>query len=117
MLLIPASLTSYRTLADRTFRLIFGSNELTPEQSTELHRNLMQFGYLAFKGDPFKKEELEYLDGIEVSYEDTTKTPSKRLRAVLYKLWEKDPTGYTDYNLYYQFQMEKIISHYKSKLD
>ena len=41
----------------------------------------------------------------------------KRLRAVLYRNWEQNKEGYEDFQLYYNFKVEKIITHYKDKLD
>ena len=117
MLIIPVILDGYRTLKDKTFKVVFGTNELTPEQASTLQASLMEFGYLAFKPDPFKKYELDVIDGLEVEYEDTGKRPSQRLRAVLYRLWEQEPENYQDFNLYYEFHMNKIISHFKEKLD
>ena len=117
MLLIPAILDGYRSLKDKTFRVIFGTNELTPEQIGELHGSLQNFGYLAFKSEPFLKDEVDILDGLEADYEDLSKRPSQRMRAVLYRLWEKDNMAYSDFNLYYKFRMEKIINHLKKQLD
>ena len=117
MLLIPAILEGYRSLKDKTFHVAFGTNELTPEQIGELHGALQNFGYLAFKSEPFLKDEVDLIDGLEVDYEDLSKRPSQRMRAVLYRLWEKDNMAYSDFNLYYKFRMEKIINHLKKQLD
>lgn len=79
--------------------------------------SLQKAGFLAFKSDPFLSEEMLVLDGLKADYDDTGKSPSTRLKAVLYRLWEKEPEGYEDFNLYYKFKMEKLIDHYKTKLD
>jgi len=77
----------------------------------------MQAGYLAFKTDVFKQAEKEMIDSLEADFEDRGKTPGQRLRAVLFRLWEQVPEGYEDFNLYYQFKMNTVIEHFKSKLD
>lgn len=44
------------------------------------------------------------------------KTPSQRLRAVLWQVWNQDNKGFKDFESYYQTMMEKLINHYKEKL-
>jgi len=45
------------------------------------------------------------------------KSQSARLRHVLFRLWEQEPQGFDNSEDYYQAQMERIITHFKSKLD
>jgi hypothetical protein len=117
MNIIPGILESFRSLKDKSYKIIFDSQELTPEQVAGLSQTLGNFGYLAFKETPFKDKEKEVIEQLEPDYNDTGKSPSQRLRGVLYRVWEKDPEGYQDFNRYYDFQMEKIIKHFKTKLD
>lgn len=44
-----------------------------------------------------------------------TKTPSQRLRAVLYRLWEQSRGG-TDFESYYRVKMEGLIDQLKERL-
>lgn len=117
MLLIPAILESVRSLKDRTWKVTFETNELTPDQSASINENLSQFGYLAFKRDEFKTDEIKILTDLKADFEIEKKTPGQRLRAVLYKNWEQKNEGYKEFSRYYEFQMEKIIEHFKGKLD
>jgi hypothetical protein len=57
------------------------------------------------------------ISGIQSEFEFNEKPPSQRLRAVFYRIWERDKQGYDDFELYYRFQMEKLIEHFKTKLD
>lgn len=116
MVIVPAILESYRSLKDKTLKIVFETNEPTPEQFIGIANNLQQFGYLAFKNEPFKAKEIEMMESLESDFEDTSKTPSKRLRAVLYKCFENEAEGYQDFQLYYNFKIENIIKHFKSKL-
>lgn len=113
---LPAQLEGYRSLKDRTLKLSFETNELTPEQMADIHYSLNKVGYLAFAPDPFTTKEINDLDSLKVEYDDTGKTPSQRLRAVLYRLWEQSPEGYKAYNDFYNSKMEGFITHLKSKL-
>ena len=56
-------------------------------------------------------------DELEVDYDDPKKTPSKRLRGVLYRNFEQDNKGYKNFEDYYRSQMETIIVHFKGKLE
>ena len=43
------------------------------------------------------------------------KSQSQRLRNVLYKVWQQDGEG--EFKEYYRHQTERIIEHFKNKLD
>jgi hypothetical protein len=113
---LPAQLEGYRSLKDRTLKLSFETNELTPEQMADIHYSLNKVGYLAFAPDPFTTKEISDLDSLKVEYDDTGKPPSQRLRGVLYRLWEFAPEGYKAFNDFYNSKMEGFITHLKSKL-
>ena len=116
MLLIPALLSNFRGLKDKTMVISFETNELTPEQLVQLSQNFQLFGYLAFKQDQFKSEQIKLLEEAKIDYEDKTKTPSKRLRDVLVVAFKQEPEGYTEFEAYYQSKMEKFINHIKNRL-
>jgi hypothetical protein len=116
MLLITAQLDSYRSLKDKTLKVVFETNEMTPEQHLALSNHLQQFGYLAFKKELFTDKEKEVIEDIKTDFNDNGKTPSQRLRAVLFLLFKNNPEGYEDFQLYYNFKLEKIINHFKSFL-
>lgn len=117
MLIIGSILEDFRSLKDKTLKLTFSTNEPTPEQIMGIASLTQKFGYLAFKEDAFKTHEKDVLEGLESEYEDKGKTPAQRLRNVFYVKWQQDPQGYQDFNLYYDYYMNKIIEHYKSTLE
>lgn len=53
---------------------------------------------------------------IKIDKDLSTKSPSERMRGVLYRLWEKEGKEGEFKNFYYK-RMESMIEHYKSKLD
>jgi hypothetical protein len=114
---LPAGLEGYRSLKDGTLKLSFETGELSPEQMANVHYSLNKVGYLAFSPDPFATHELEEIDKLKVEYNDTGKSPSQRLKAVLYLLWKQTPEGFTSSEVHYLHHMEKIIEHFKGKLD
>lgn len=117
LLVIPAQLEGYRSLKDRSVKLSFETGEPSPEQMASIQSALMKAGYLAFQSDPFTDEQRDALKDIKVDYEDTEKTPSKRLRAVLFVMWKQNDQGYEIFNDFYIHYMEKFINHIKAKLD
>ena len=117
MLLLPAILESYRSLKDKSIKVVFETNELTPEQMMGVTAGHQQFGYLAFKKESFKKNELDAIESLKSDFEDKGKTPSQRLRAVLFVNFEQSPEGYKTFVDYYNAKMEIIVNHYKGKLD
>jgi len=117
MIIIPSVLESYRSLKDRSIKIVFETGELSPSQVGDLQGNILKAGFLAFKSDPFKEKEKELLDSLEAEYTDTNKTPSQRLRGVLWHLFNKDNEGYKTFPSYYENKLEVLINHFKSKLD
>jgi len=117
LLIIPAYLDSYRSLKDKSLKLVFETNEPTPEQ-IQMIQTCIQFpGMLAFNKDVFKKEQIDTLTNIKADFDDTSKSKSQRLRNVLFIYWKQDNKGYEVFDDYYNFMMEKIITHYKSFLE
>ena len=116
MLILPGIIENITTRKDKTWKLTIGTNELSPEQASEVVILNQEFCYLAIKKDEFKPRDLEIINSIQSEFEFKDKPPSQRLRAVFYRLWEQDKQGYKDFELYYRFNMEKVIEHFKSKL-
>jgi hypothetical protein len=116
MILIPSILDSLSTLKDGTIKLVFETQELTPEKVGELFGYRNKMGYLAFKPELFQKDEVEIFDKLKADEFEGSKSPSQRMRNVFYVLWQKQPEGYADFNLYYQFRMNQIIEKLKEKL-
>lgn len=116
MILIPAQLESVGTRKDKTLKLTFGTNELSPAQAAELFGTANQFGYLAFKDESFKREELEVVESLKSELEDTLKKPSQRLRGILFRCYEADSEGFITFAKYYDSKMEQLITHFKNKI-
>lgn len=117
MIILPAQLESYRSLKDRSVKVMFETAELSPSQAGDIQANILKAGFLAFNADPFTEKQKELLSAMEAEYTDTNKTPSQRLRGVLWHLFNKVPEGYKTFPAYYENKMEELINHFKSKLD
>lgn len=117
MILIPAILTKFRSLADRTLSITFETNEPTPEQFLQIAQCLQNAGFLAFNKDVFKTEQLNLIEETKAEYDDKTKTPAKRLRDILFVAWKQNSEGFNDFENYYRSKINKFIEHIKSKLE
>lgn len=105
------------TRSDKTVKVVIGTQELTPEDMLELfqyNQSLVKF-YITDKN--VTREIIDNIDAAEVDIAPTVKSPSQRLRGVLYRLYEVDSEGYSDFNLFYLNKMERIIEWIKQKLD
>ena len=84
-------------------------------------------GYVLISANNINQDQIDAVEKATTNTEFSEKTPSQRLRGVLYKLWEKTQpktmngdTGemeYVDFDLFYKRQMNKITDHFKTKLD
>jgi len=116
VILIPAVYTGSRDLKDKTKKLLFDTNEITPKQAADLQICVGGYVYLAIKPEPFLKAQIETIGELKSDFDVNDKTPGQRLRNTLYRLWQQEPEGYEDFQLFYNFKMEGVISFIKSKL-
>ena len=71
---------------------------------------------LSSGGGILNPDEVEELDALEADLYDQPKSQSQRLRNVMYVRWQQLGSP-GDFKSYYRTETEKIINHYKSKLD
>lgn len=105
-------LDSIATSKDRTLKIIFRTQELPAEEAGILHGLCHAEGYVAFSGSPIEAIEAPK----EVKSMDQGKTPSRRLRAVLYVLWKQRGSN-GDFESYYKQAYEKFIDTVKAQLE
>jgi hypothetical protein len=107
----PGILTSISYNRDGGMRLGFVTNELSDEDKLILTKFHQKFGWVLFQENPYQPSDIP-----KELAEEGTKTPSKRLRAVLFRLWKQEgEVG--DFDAWYRTRMETLISSVKSKLD
>jgi hypothetical protein len=98
-------------------KLVFETSEVTPKQAGDIQQALQSAGYLAFNKDPFTTDQKEAIENIKVDYDNPGKTKGQRLRGVLFIYWEKDNQGFETFDKFYDHIIEKLIGHYKKKID
>jgi hypothetical protein len=109
-----AQIAKIQTMADRGNRVVIDTQELSPEDMATLF-SLKQggMGWFLFKGSAITTEEIPDYDPATF---DEIKSPSQRLRAVLFVYWKEIRKGQGDFEGFYRAQVERIIEQYKEKL-
>ena len=115
------------TLADGSLRVYLGTPELTNETMVNLFSLIKKPGYVLISTNAISQDQIDAVEKATTNAEFSEKTPSQRMRGVMYKLWEKTQPKtlngdsgemeYVDFDLFYKRQMNKIIDHFKTKLD
>ena len=115
-IITAGQLDGYQRRKDRSVSLRFVTQEKTSTEIMDIDRLVDTFGILYFRGEErINHEELEALDAVELDLYDEPKSQSQRLRNVLFKVWNQDPRG--EFKEFYKNETERIIEHYKGKLE
>jgi len=110
---LPSAITKVTTMADNTLRLVVDCQEMPPESMSELFQLKGRMGWFFFKEKPIT--ELDEKELPEIKLESQNRTPSSRLRSVLYVLWQqKNPQQ--SFDVFYSEHMEQFINSIKSNL-
>ncbi len=115
ILISAASFQGPKAMADNSLKLVVSFDNLTPEKAALLYGLNNQYGYVAIKPEAFVDEEKKAIEGLKLEG-PVGKSPSERMRNVLYKIWSNNPQGYADFDNYYVAKMEAMIDHLKKHL-
>jgi hypothetical protein len=116
MIIIPAQIENLTSRKDKTIKVTFGTQEMSPNDAAQVFQLNQRFCYIAIKEESFQQDELDNIDSIKTDLE-SNKTPSQRLRGILYINYQQDAEGFKDFMTYYISKMEKLCEHFKSKID
>jgi hypothetical protein len=86
--LLPAQLTNISSKADRTWKLQFATRELSGSEAAHLTEMILNEGWLLFAPNETDIAETDVPKEQADSMTDG-KTPSQRLRGVIYVYWEQ----------------------------
>src|SRR5258708_3529254 len=111
---LASVISKVMTMADNTVRLQVDAQEAPAEIMAELFALKGSIGWFTFSEKVIT--EIDRKDLPEIKVESWEKTPSQRLRATLYVLWEQSKPDVT-FEQYYREQIEKIITYIKEKLN
>lgn len=116
LLKVPSVIEKVMTMADGGLRLFVDTQELQPEDKGVVMNFHKKQGYFVFSEqyENINVEDIKNLPKIEL--EEGEKSPSIRLRAVLYVYWEEKKVG-GSFDSFYKKQMERFIQTIKEKLN
>lgn len=103
-----------KTMADRGVRVMIDTMELKPEDLARLFSFKGSAGVFAWYPAEVDVNKIEVPD-IKPDFQDEV-SPSKRMRSVLYRLWEQGGASGT-FEAYYRQKMEQLIDKLKTNLD
>lgn len=111
---LAAIFSGIKSRKDRSYRLEFDTRELGGEDASKLLEMRMDEGWLLFA--PTSSIDEKDIPKSQADSGANGKTPSQRLRAVLFIAWsQKGSEG--DFEDYYRRKMEMIIEQFKERLE
>ncbi len=117
---IEGTVIKVETMSHRSVRVVIDSQEeVSPEIVSRLMDCYEKLGWFCFLPGKEKIEAEDLLDLPEIKDETDRKSPSQRLRAVMYIEWDHKSAAYKaryPSEVYYRGEMERIINSRKEKL-
>ena len=115
-LVLPVILERTNEKKDLSVCLTFSTNKPSNEKYLQIRELKNQVGVLLFKTtETVNDEDHKILDSIEPTY--TNKSPSQKLRAVYYRIWEIKPEGHNKFETFYNWKMEEGRQNLLRKLE
>jgi hypothetical protein len=101
-------------MAAGSIRLMIDTQEtIKPTDSAQLMSYINQPGWFTFNVHQIEAEDIVDLPPVTKTEK---KSKSYTLRTVLYRIWEQNNAGFSEFKDYYDMLMDKIIEHYKEKI-
>ena len=114
--LLPVIVQGIKTRVDGSLVVCVETQELSDSKVGEVFglRKKVAMMYLSPK-ETVSQKEIDQVNAIQPE-ERGGKTPSQRMRAVLYILWTQNNGGYKDFPLYYEVTMNNYIEELKNQI-
>lgn len=113
-LLLQVTVENITSRKDKSIKLVLGTQEATPDQAGKLFELLNQLAFILIDPKGINQEQIDAVEAVDVDLGG--KTQSQRIRGVLYKLFEQDHEGYSNFDNYYKAKTELYIEHLKKKI-
>lgn len=114
-----AQISKIETMSDGGVRVVVDTQEITdPVELAKLFKlRKGALGYFLFKSAEIIAGDVKDEDMPVFNLEEgENKSPSERLRAVLFVYWKEVKGGKGDFNAFYRSIIEQMIDRYKEKL-
>jgi len=115
-IIFQAGIEKIETRADRTMKLIMGTPEMSAEQIAKLYQFFQRESYCLLSYSKPNKEQVEVVKDNAPEGDIKGKTPSQRLRNVIFVYWQQQASKQS-FDDFYERAMEKLINTVKDKLE
>ncbi len=112
---LPVLIGNMSTKTDGSVKGWWETRELSGTDVAQLFDLRNTEAYMILAPNEIKEEDVK-LPSERADPAVGTKTPSQRLRNVLYRVWQQSSGG-TDFESYYRIKIEQLIDKFKEKLD
>lgn len=109
----PGVISKVSTMSQCIRLHIDTQDTLSDEQIAYLFQKTNKLGWFTFNVSQIESEDIVKLPPLKKT---DSKTPSQRMRSVIYRLWEQENSE-KDFNSYYEWYMESIIFKLKERLE
>lgn len=117
-IILEAQIENISSKVDKSVSIRIGTQELDPSKAGELFSMRGQLVKVLLSDSNITTLEAELVDSTGLVHEGKkNKTPSQRLRAVLYRINEANGGDEESFKTFYEAEMNRVIEHYKAKLD
>lgn len=111
---LAIEINKVESMADKSMKMVVYTQELSPEDMTKLFNFHQKQAFCVIGENPVMEIDAEKL-AETMTHKAEGKTPSQRLRGVLYNVWGIDKQ-WLSFDVWYDREMDKIIDHYKGKI-
>jgi len=115
MFQVPSVIEKIQTLADGGNKLSITTAELSPDEMTKLFELRNKEGWLLFKENYIKKEDIVGLSEVKLDKDEIS--PSKRLRNRMFVWYKETHQDTSNFNSWYINQLDKIGQQFLDKLN
>jgi hypothetical protein len=111
---LATTIDKLATRVDNTIAITVSTQELSPEESAALFSLKGKLGWMMFAENSFNEDDVPKEQAPDFK---GGKTPSQRLRAVLFKYWELNTNRSKVFDVFYHEWMNKKIDEIKETLN
>lgn len=115
-LVLTGLIENISTRSDGSIKFTFGSQEMDAKMGGDLLQLRGKFVKALLTDNNITELEAKVMEETPIQDGKKVKTSSQRLRAVMYRQWEQSGLQ-VEFDDYYRAEMERIITHFKSKLE
>lgn len=115
-LILETTVDSISSRADNTVKIVISTQELDPSQAASLFAFRGKYIKTLLSDNNISQMEEKLIDEEVVKDGRKIKSSSQRLRSVMWRIWVAGGSP-GEFDAFYKEEMDKIIFHYKKKLD